>query len=348
MNKNSIKLKTVLCILIPALLIVFLAIFMKSGSNSANTLVVYCSHDSVFADEVLQKFSAQSGIKVIAKYDTEASKSLGLTEKILFEKDQSECDVYWSNEILSMPALKDAGLLLKYKGQGYSRIPEKYKDPDGYWCGFAARLRISIYNKDLFKGSNEDIEYALINQADLSKTAIALPLYGTTLTHFAAMWVDQGPTKLKYFYTSLKKRKAQIVPGNGPSRNLVANGTCNFGWTDTDDFFGAVDKNAPVAMFPCRLSDKSTICIPNTVGIIKHTKKPEAAQKLVEFLLSEQNELALAKSSSRQIPLGPVKEELPADVKALLPFAQQGTDLRKIFSVRDDLVNWIKTTEGLK
>ncbi|MCM8529450.1 MAG: extracellular solute-binding protein [Lentisphaeraceae bacterium] len=334
-------------ILVPVILIAAFSAIMNVSRNSSSALIVYCSHDSVFAEKVLKRFTEQTGIEVIPKYDTEASKSLGLTEKILYEKEKSECDVYWSNEILSMPALKNAEMLLKYKGDGYNRIPDKYKDLEGYWCGFAARLRVIIYNKDLFKGSEEDIDKIFKND-DLSKVAIALPLYGTTLTHFASLWLDLSSEKLKAFYNDLKERNIQIVQGNGPSRNLVANGTCSIGWTDTDDYFGAVDKKAPVGMYPCRLSDKSTICIPNTVGIIKHTDKLQQAKKLVEFLLSEQNETALANSSSRQIPLGKVSGEIADEVKKLIPFAMEGTDLKKIFPVRDELVKWIKEVENLK
>ena len=204
-----------------------------------------------------------------------------------------------------------------------------------------------IYNKERFTGNYADIVKAF-NSEPLNETAIALPLYGTTLTHFAAIWKTSGPDYLKQQYKSWKERQIQIVPGNGPSRNLVANGTCKFGWTDTDDYFGAVDKKAPVGMFPCRLEDNSTICIPNTVGIIKYTKKIDAAKKLVDFLLSEELEVKLAHSESRQIPLGKTDKELPDEVKKLLPFAEEGMDLKKVFDVREELIDWIKTEESLK
>ena len=346
-QKKKNNLQTLSLLIVPAILILILALFMKNSDSSENTLVVYCSHDSVFAEEILKEFTQKTGIKVIPKFDTEASKSLGLTEKILFEKDQSECDVYWSNEILSMPSLKNAGLLMSYKGPGYQRIPEKFKDTEGYWCGFAARLRVIIYNKEKFNGSYDEVANAL-NSESLNEVTIALPLYGTTLTHFAAMWITSGGDSLKQQYKSWKERQIQIVPGNGPARNLVANGTCKFGWTDTDDFFGAVDKNAPVGMFPCRLEDKSTICIPNTVGIIKHTGKADAAKKLVDYLLSEEIEVKLAHSESRQIPLGKTDKELPEEVKNLLPYAEEGTDLKKVFEIRDTLIDWIKNEESLK
>ena len=321
---------------------------MSLSRDSSSALIVYCSHDSVFAEKILKDFTKKTGIKVIPKFDTEASKSLGLTEKILYEKEQSECDIYWSNEILSMPAIKQAGMLTPYKGQGYKRIPLKYKDEDGYWCGFAARLRVIIVNTQLFKGSESDIEKIFLEEA-LSKVAIALPLYGTTLTHFAALWTAMTAEKLKEYYKGLKERGIQIVPGNGPSRNLVANGTCSLGWTDTDDYFGAIDNKANVKMYPCRLPDNSTICIPNTVGIIKHTNKLKQAQQLVDFLLSEQNEIALANSPSRQIPLGQFKNDsIPKEVSDLIPLAAAGIDLKKTFSIRDQLLNWIKEVEKLK
>ena len=347
MSQKKSKIKSLSFILLPIVILLIFSLSINFAEKTNTSLTVYCSHDSVFAEKILAKFTEETGIKVIPRYDTEASKSLGLTEKILFEKENSECDVYWSNEILSMPALKKADLLLPYKGKGYQRIPEKYKDKDGYWCGFAARLRVAIYNTDLFKGSFEDLENSL-NSDSLNEVAIALPLYGTTLTHFAALWKMEGKNALEQKYQSWKKRGIQLVPGNGPSRNLVANGTCKFGWTDTDDYFGAVDKNQPVGMFPCRLNDGSTICIPNTVGIIKFTKKKDMAKKFVEFLLSEKIEVELARSSSRQIPLGEVSLPIPNEVKDLMKYAAQGTDLKQIFSIRNDLIDWIKKEENLK
>ena len=245
-----------------------------------------------------------------------------------------------------MPVLQEKGLLASYKGPGWNRIPDKFKDKEGMWTGFAARLRVIIINTEKVK--DEEKVKGLFEQGDLTKTAIALPLYGTTLTHFACLWRELGKEKLEEIYKDWKERGIQIVPGNGPVRNLVANGTCDFGWTDTDDYYGAVDKNAPVKMLPVRLKDNSTICIPNTVGMIKHSKQKEKARKLIDFLLSESTEIALAKSSSRQIPLGKVNENLSEQVKVLIPFAEQGTDLSDLISIRSDLIDWIKEIENLK
>src|SRR6185369_17457908 len=63
-------------------------------------LVVYCAHDAEFAEAILKKFEFQTGIPVIVKYDTEATKSLGLTEQIIQDGAHPRCDVFWNNELL--------------------------------------------------------------------------------------------------------------------------------------------------------------------------------------------------------------------------------------------------------
>ncbi len=116
------------------------------------------------------------------------------------------------------------------------------------------------------------------------------------------------------------------------------------GFTDTDDFFGAVDNGKPVKMLPIRIEGGATICIPNTVCIIKGTKRRSQAEKLVDFLLSVEVELALAKSPARQIPLGSVDEtQVPDDVKPLRAWAADGYDLMKAAPAQGACLDWLKS-----
>src|ERR1041385_6127911 len=85
---------------------------------SRTSLVVYCAHDSIYADQILRDFERQTGIPVAVRYDTEATKSLGLVELHLREKAHPPCDVFWKNELLGTLQLADEGLLLPYRGSG--------------------------------------------------------------------------------------------------------------------------------------------------------------------------------------------------------------------------------------
>ncbi|MGK0189316.1 MAG: iron(III) transport system substrate-binding protein [Verrucomicrobiales bacterium] len=305
-----------------------------------DALVVYCSHDATYSDAVLKRFTEKTGIKVRVKGDSEATKSLGLVELLLAEKDSPRCDVFWNNELLGMLALQNAGVLQPWKGVGHARIPEKYKDPEGAWTGFGARARVYILNSDEI---DEQAVATILTGSDLSRTSIAKPLFGTTLTHYAALWQQLGSAGMQEWHNEVRRKGMLEVNGNAMTKNLVVNGTCDLGYTDTDDFFSAMDAGAAVAMLPARLPDGTTICIPNTVAIIRGSQRSDAAQQLVDFLLSEENEVALANSASRQIPLGPVDlDSVPVEVRAMLPWLEQGTRLTELVAARQACLTWLK------
>ncbi len=303
-------------------------------------LVVYCAHDAIHAEKVLRDFEKSTGIPVAIRFDTEATKSLGLVELLVREKAAPRCDVFWNNELLGMLDLAERGILEPYAGAGAARIPAVFKDPSGRWTGFAARLRVVIFNPQ--KVTAPEIP-ARLSGADRARVAIAKPLYGTTLTHYSVLWNAWGGDRLQAWHREARRAGVREANGNAAVKDLVAEGVCDLGFTDTDDFFEAKDEGKPVAMLPVRLENGATICIPNTVAIIHGTKRPAEARKLVDYLLSEQTELALANSKARQIPLGPVPaERLPAEVRELVEWAKQGVDLTPLGPARAACLAWLK------
>ncbi|HEY2250548.1 MAG TPA: ABC transporter substrate-binding protein [Planctomycetaceae bacterium] len=306
-------------------------------------LVVYCAHDAVFAEGVLRDFEKQSGIPVVIKYDSEATKSLGFVNLLIQEKDNPQCDVFWNNELLGTCELRDHLVLIPYKGPGFQRIPDEFKDPDGYWAGFAARLRVYIVNTDRIAPDEAAIEARLTGKESLARVTIAEPLFGTTLTQFTLLWHEWGHDRLSDWHHDLRNRGIREVKGNAATRTLVADGACDFGFTDSDDYFGAKDAGQHVAALPVRVNGK-TICIPNSVAIIRGSHRLEDAKMLVDYLLSAETELRLARSESRQIPLGPVdNEKIPQELRPLVAWAAEGADLRPLLADRQAVIRWLKS-----
>lgn len=331
-------------LLLAVLLLSLAAVFTAaSGCARRDRLVVYCAHDAEFADALLRLFESRSGIPVAVRYDTEATKSLGLVELILREKDHPRCDVFWNNELLGTARLAADGVLDPYRGPGYEATPPGLRDPEARWTGFAARLRVWIVNTNRMEATPAAID-ARMAQADLSRVAIAKPLYGTTRTHYTVLWRLWGADRLQAWHTDARRRGLREVGGNAMVRDLVAEGVCDLGLTDTDDAFGALDKGRPVAMLPARVGpDDRTICIPNTVAVIRGTRRLAAARQLVDFLLSPEAQLMLARSSSRQIPLvtGP-DEALPADVRDLRRWAADAYPLDDLGDAAPACLAWLK------
>ena len=322
-----------------ALATLFLAWWLLAR-RGPEPLVVYCAHDSIYAERILRDFEKRSGIPVALRYDTEATKSLALIELLVREKDAPRCDVFWNNELLGMSDLADRDILLSYKGPGWARMPERFRDPDGAWTGFAARMRVVIYNPQRLLAAQIPDRLA----SDLSRVAMAKPLYGTTLTHYTVLWQTLGADGLKAWHKESRARGLLELNGNAAVKDAVAQGVCDIGFTDTDDFFEAKDAGKTVAAEPVRLGEMRTIVIPNTVAIVRGTHRESKARQLVDFLLSEETELALARSKSRQIPLGPVPtDQLPAKVRELVQWAKDGIDLRSLGPARAACLDWLKS-----
>jgi iron(III) transport system substrate-binding protein len=334
----------------PVLIAVFAALTLAGlwllGANpfaesSVRPLVVYCAHDAIFSEEVLRDFERQTGIPLDIRFDTEATKSLGLVQLIQRERRQPRCDVFWNNELLGTLDLQREGLLHPYRGAGWERIPEQFRDSDGHWVGFAARMRVWIVNTQQMEADETAVQAAL--DVDTARVAMARPMFGTTLTHYSVLCDRWGLQRLQDWHRLLRQQGLREATGNAVVKDLVATGSCDCGWTDTDDAFVALDAGAPVEMFPIDI-DGQTIVIPNTVAIIRGTRREADAQRLVDFLTSRETELRLARSAARQIPLGDIGEErLPEEVDRLRVRAADGIDLRSLLPARQSVLDWLRT-----
>jgi iron(III) transport system substrate-binding protein len=273
-----------------------------AGCGSSNRVVVYCAHDREFAEQILNDFEKQTGVKVDVRWDTEANKSVGLYEDLIREKRLPRCDVHWNNEILATIRLQQQGILQSYASPAALPFPAEFKANDQTWTAFAARARVLLVNTDLVK--KEDWPSSLTDLTDprwKGQIAMPKPLFGTTATQAACLFQSWGSDKASDFYRKLRINQVQLVAGNKQSAAGVGAGQFAIGVTDTDDAVAEIEAGRPVKM----IFADPTLFIPNTVAMIKGCPNPEAAKKLVDYLLCPEVEIKLAKSESRQIPLNP-------------------------------------------
>lgn len=274
------------------------------GSGGPDPVVVYTALDEIYSRPILDAFEAQSGIPVQAVYDTEAAKTTGLVTRLINEATRPRCDVFWNNEVAQTILLKEKGVLAAYVPEAAGTIPAPFKDPEGYWTGFAARARVIIYNTDLVETPPTSI-YDFINPAYRGKCAVAMPLFGTTATHAAALYALWGEEQAHSFFELLKSNEVAFLSGNAEVRDRVARGDYAFGLTDTDDANGAVEDGLPAQWLLPDQDKLGTLLIPNAVSLIENAPNPDGARQLIDFLLSPAVEQRLAESRSIQFPLNP-------------------------------------------
>lgn len=271
------------------------------GGEGPRQVVVYTSHDQSLSEPILQQFEVRTGIQVLPVYDTEATKTTGLVNRIIAEAGRPRCDVFWNNEIVQTLRLVERGLTEPYVSLAANRIPPGFRDLKGHWTGFAARARVIVVNTDLVDPIPQFEAYDSIFEPGWAADAgLALPLFGTTASHFALIYTHIGAGTAETWLRTLVERGVHVLDSNGQVCDAVARGALKVGWTDTDDVAVALAEGQPVAqVFPTA----PVVLIPNTVAMIAGAPHPEEARVLIDFLLSPENERRLAEGAGKQIPL---------------------------------------------
>ncbi|MFV2065730.1 MAG: extracellular solute-binding protein [Pirellulales bacterium] len=270
-------------------------------------VVVYTALDQEFSEPIFRRFTEETGIVVLAKYDTESTKTVGLANAILAERRRARCDLFWNNEILNTLRLQRQGLLDTYRSPVSAGYPAFARSPRDQWHGFAARARVLLVNTDqVSDGQRPRSILDLIDPAWRGRVGMAKPLFGTTATHAACLFAYWGEGRARQFFLDVK-RNAKILAGNKRVALSVSNGEIAFGITDTDDAIIEVEKGMPVAIiYPDQGEDgMGTLLIPNTLALIRGGPHTRDARRLVDYLLSPEVEGLLAAGPSAQIPLGP-------------------------------------------
>ncbi len=318
-----------------------------SSGGAANEVTIYVSTDRIFSEPVLRAYEQKSGVRVNAVYDTEETKSTGLANKLLAEKNRPQADVFWSNEPVRTLVLKKNGVLASYDSPNAEGIPGIFRDPENYWTGFSARSRVIAYNTNLVKA--EDAPKSIFDLADPKwegQVAIADPRFGSTSFHVAALYAELGDERADDYFRRLKANDVKIVPGNSVVRDMVARGEVKLGLTDTDDVNVALEAKQPVAMVFPDHDGIGVPVMPNMVSMIANAPHPEAGKRLIDYLLSPEVERMLAQSEAVQIPLHSGVEG-PKNIPALRSIKPMTLDYSKAADRLEDVSRRLQPILGL-
>jgi iron(III) transport system substrate-binding protein len=273
-------------------------------SATPREVVIYTSVDDVFARPIAEKFERETGIKAKLVPDTEETKSTGLVNRLIAEKDRPQADVFWSGDPVRAALLKSKGVAAPYSSKQAQGLPKAFSEPKGYWTGFSSRARIILYNRDLIpEGEVPTSVKALAEPKFKGKGCIANPLFGTTSMHAAAFFEVMGDEGARKFFDSLLTNGVKMLSSNGEVRRRVSAGDCAFGLTDTDDAYEAVREGKPVGVVYPDREGMGTLLVPNAAVLVAGAPHPEAARAFIDFLLSPETEAALAASDAAQMPL---------------------------------------------
>ena len=282
------------------------------GADSAtNEVVLYTSVDQPHAAAIVKEFEQKTGVKVVLVTDAEATKSVGLAERIRAEKDNPRADVFWGNEPFHTINLAAEGLLQPYESPSAKDVPAQVKDPQKRWAGNGLRARV-IGVSSAANASKIESLYDLTSPALKDRIAMARPSAGTTGGHVAALFVLWGDDVARKYFRDLRANGVKLLGGNSVVAQSVADGTITAGLTDNDDVAAAQANGGKLEGVLPDQPAFGTLMIPTTVGLVAGAKHADDGKQLVDYLLSTDVERMLLERkfvgwSVRDVAAGKVK-----------------------------------------
>ena len=324
----------------PSKALSLLILLATSGVAAAaqGEVVVYATVDDIFARPIAEQFTASTGITVKLVPDTEETKSTGLLNRAIAEKNRPQADVFWNGDPIRAEILKLRGVSARYRSPNAAGLPAEYSDPEGYWTGFSARIRVILYNTKMIREENAPTSiFDFANDNSLrGKVCFANPLFGTTSMQAAAIFAILGDSAGRDYFEGLTRNRVRMVSSNGEVRRRVAEGDCAVGIADSDDAYEAIKDKKPVSVVYPDERGIGTLLIPNAAVLIANSPNPENGKRFIDYLLSAETERALAEGDAAQIPLRP-NVKGPSSMRGLNDLRPMKVDYRALGAKLDEL-----------
>ncbi|MFS8641157.1 MAG: extracellular solute-binding protein, partial [Symbiobacteriaceae bacterium] len=118
-----------------------------SGSSEPKKLVIYAGMMEDHVKGAVAEFEAQTGIKV----EWVRMSSGETLTRIRAEKENPKASVWYGGPADAFVAAAEEGLLEPYISPNAAKIPDQFKDPNGYWTGIYVGLLGFGYNTKLME-----------------------------------------------------------------------------------------------------------------------------------------------------------------------------------------------------
>jgi iron(III) transport system substrate-binding protein len=274
------------------------ALWPASPALAADSVNIYSARKEALILPLLERFKAETGID----FKLVTGKADGLLKRLELEGELSPADMLITTDAGRLQRAKDAGVLQAIDNATLTtRIPANLRDRDNTWFGLSQRARTLIYNKQQVNPAELSTYEAMADPKWKGRLCVRSSgnIYNQSLV--ASMIEVSGEAKTEAWARGFAANFAR-PPSGGDTDQLkaAAAGLCDVALANTY-YFGRL-KNSSKAK-DRKVADSLAVFWPNQgdgdrgvhvnvsgAGITKHAKNVAAAQKLLEFLVTDQSQ----------------------------------------------------------
>jgi len=291
----------------------------------AETLTVVGSFSN--EDKVFEKFTEKTGIE-IESLDMSSGEVLA---RLKASGGRPMADLWFGGGVDSFIAAKNDDLLEKYKSAHDSYIPAKYKDENHHWYGLYLVITGFITNDQILEEENIDLptkwseltENQYKDEVLMSNPAIS----GTNYAILNSILQSKGEKEGWQYFEDLSKNIPYFSKRGSEPHKKVLLGEIGVGITYINGGIMALPEDNPVSVvFP----EDGIPWVPGCMAIFKDAENMDAAQKFVDWTLSEEGQKYIRDLNStimvrKDISKPEVLKDFPLDQLLDVNFSEFGS-----------------------
>lgn len=264
--------------------------------NDEQTLTIYAGRSQTLLQPLLEQFSKDTGIAIKVRYGDGTDLALGILE----EGKQSPADVFVTQDVGTLGALKAEERLQALPAELLDRVPEQFRSPDGVWVGLSGRARVIGYNTSRLKP--EDMPSTVFDYAKPEwKNRIGIVPRSDGFPEFVtAVRLVKGEAFAKAWLTDLRANNPKLYPNNISALNAVANGEIDVALVNhyyLYRFLAERGESFPARNYYFENGDLGGIFLVSAAAVLDTAKDRDTAHRFIEYLLTAESQRYFAKET---------------------------------------------------
>ncbi|HQZ15062.1 MAG TPA: iron ABC transporter substrate-binding protein [Acidimicrobiia bacterium] len=260
----------------------------KSKESTTESIVVYTGRNLDLVEPLVEQFEKDTGIKV----ELRDGDSAELATQIITEGKASKADVFFSQDAGALGLLETEEILSEIPSGITAEVPDRFKSKNGNWVGTSGRARVLVYNESQKEDLPANLE-EMVSPEYKGKIAFA-PTNASFQSFVTALRVSLGETAAQDWLEAFAANEPKVYEKNSAIVKAVNDGEIPMGLVnhyylyELTSEIGQENINAKNLYF----EDGSAGSLVNVAGvaILENSKNKDAAQKFVEYLLSEKGQ----------------------------------------------------------
>ena len=262
----------------------------SASAQSAESITLYNGQHRQTTEAIVDAFTKATGIKVTVRNGESAQ----LANQIIEEGANSPCDVFLSEQSPPIAAIDEKGVLAKTADDTLGQVASQFVSKDKTWVGVTMRARVVAYNKAMIKES--DLPTSILDYAtEAWKGKVGYAGRDGFQEQIMAIVKLKGRDAALNWLKGLKQF-GRLYNGNSAAMNAVENGEIATALINNYYWFGMAKERGEdkmkSALHYMAKGDAGALVNLSPAAVLKTTKHPDAAQKLLAFMVSEAGQKA--------------------------------------------------------